>query len=384
MLSPNPSRDPSASTSVSRAVAALAVALALLAAPAAPAQPLGGDVVGAPTSAAIDTDAIDRYIADHRDGLLSVEDPEAHARAVERLIEPLLRPTVSVAFRNAYGDALEPFLLDLTPATSYGLPQGRITILRLSGALATERSANRVLDAMSSEDAAVRYFAAYSARRLFEAAARTNPAFTPGTAGRLIGALETRVVESTDPGFASAALVALETAGDRDRPPRIEGFPAAARIAMADASRRRVLALSSSAIDEPDELDVLLRAGVAAQESARAGSEAAAREAVGFAGSLLGIVLERLEQRIASDGGGGVNHQSPDARLASLAETVLAVASERDLGNGGSGVAVPEIRAMLIRGDRGVRTEILGLIGRGGRLTEAPYGFEPAALGLSG
>jgi len=245
---------------------------------------------------------------------------------------------------------------------------------------APESQAPRILRALRSASDAARFFACYSARRVFDAAARTNPAITPSTAERLVDALADMVATADDPAFADAAVVSLQAAGDSDSPPRIDGFPAAARAALADASRRRVIRIGTDAIDRPEQITPLLRAGVAAQEIARTGAQPSLREAVGYAGALLGVALERHEARVAGGAQAGVNEQSPDARLVAVAETILAIAAGRDADNGGTGIDIPEIRNMLIRGDRGVRTEILGLIGTGGRLTEPPYGFRPADL----
>ncbi|MEM0983017.1 MAG: hypothetical protein AAGI17_03600 [Planctomycetota bacterium] len=366
-----------------RVIAAGAVAASVSASAFGQVVRIEDSVVTSTTLGPADISAVEAYVQAHSAGLLETDDLAAQRRAVRQLIEPLERGGVSVSFRNSYAQALQPLLDSLIAGPGTPVAWRQVTALRLSAELATERTAriiNRSFDDSSTE---VRYFAIYAAGRVFAAAGRSSPAIIPQTARTLSDELADIVASSDDPVFADAAVRSLRAGGSVGTGGSIEGFPAYAINKLAEGGRERAIGLELGAIDEPSELNVLLRAGgVIREANIGPGPADAAAQSAGFAGGLFALVLDRVETNVRAGNRGGFDERDPAVLLASLAETILGFASDRmAAANRGSAINVPAIRDQMLAGDLDeVRTEILGLIGPGGRLTQAPYSIPASGL----
>ncbi len=93
------------------------------------------------------------------------EDYEDAKRAQDRLLTPLADRDISVAFRQAYADALSSMIRELQASDQVG---HKLFALRLAGELSTTASIRMIREQLDADDAGTRLFAIGRARRVFE------------------------------------------------------------------------------------------------------------------------------------------------------------------------------------------------------------------------
>lgn len=114
------------------------------------------------------------------------DDPQDIKRGVEALTLPLQSQGVSVAFRQAYTQLLKGLLDDLGSSDDIS---DTLSMLRISGELATPSAVGRILGKLDADDIGVRLFAISRAGHVFEATRINGPAMTGNDATSLIDAI---------------------------------------------------------------------------------------------------------------------------------------------------------------------------------------------------
>ena|GEM_PF-1658844 len=112
-------------------------------------------------------------------------------KAIDALTKPLNERGVSVAFRQAYSQALGPVLSALD---EQGTIAAQLAALRLAGDLATPSAVNRIkkaINSTSNPDLGVQLFAVSRAGQVFSMINTHGPALTPNDSESLIRAIQT-------------------------------------------------------------------------------------------------------------------------------------------------------------------------------------------------
>jgi hypothetical protein len=291
------------------------------------------------------------------------EDAEAAARARKELVSPLVSRQPSVAFRQAYAQAVGSLMGALIGSED---PGARIAGLRIAGNLATADSIGTVRNALSGDDAGVRLFAAVQARRIFEVTGAAGPAITESQTIQLIDALAASVQGDAQPAYTQAVLRALGGAAQL-RIRELGNTRSRALEALARVASERVRAIDpAGALDH--ETTVLLATSIATRSVSEAGvgvDDAAARAAAGLGGDILSVVLRRHSGQMMGD------DLSGDLRLINAAESLIYFARRRHAENNRGNVnAIPQtgLAELLSSQDRGFRNELVRLIGPGSEL----------------
>jgi hypothetical protein len=148
---------------------------------------------------------VDRHAPD-----LSSAEPARIRDARNALMQPLADPRVGVPFRLEMSRQLAPVLDRLTRDPT---PVVAVNAVRLAGEIATDRSADVVAAALTSQDPSVRLSAAAAAARVFEAVRTTTPALSVEPARTLAERVAEQLKAETEPNVADALARALISAG---------------------------------------------------------------------------------------------------------------------------------------------------------------------------
>ena len=220
-------------------------------------------------------------------------DAQDTKRGLEALTDPLQGRGVSVAFRQAYTQSLDSLLDDLENSTSVA---DQLSMLRISGDLATPAAVNRVRSLMDDDDMGVRLFAISRAGQVFETTRVHGPAMTGNDANALIEALTQAAQNNENEEIIRACARALASGtslGTRD----LGDSRSNAIIALSDLVGDRLTALNPN--DDPSFAQSL--AIDAASATTRSISDItanvnaeAARAAVRLGGDIISVPLRRV------------------------------------------------------------------------------------------
>ena len=176
-------------------------------------QCIPAEVVQRISVTADDEKTIADCVAAHSANLASTKPEQVRADRVA-LQEPLANKDASASFRVKYAKALLPVIAPLAGNSNDIVA---CNALILAGDLATDGAADLVKQHAGATASAVRYQAAYAARRSFETVVNGNPALTSAKAAELLTVIETRLSSETDPLVIDALLRAgLEAAKVND------------------------------------------------------------------------------------------------------------------------------------------------------------------------
>lgn len=221
------------------------------------------------------------------------DDAQDTKRGIEALTEPLQSRGVSVAFRQAYTQALNPLLTQLEDSGSIA---DKLSILRIAADLATPSAAARVRDLMDDEDRGVRLFAISRAGQVFETTSVHGPAMTGNDANALIDAITQAADHDTHPEILRACARALGSGSNissRDLGPA----RSRAVIALSDIVGQRLQALEPN--DDPSFAQSLALDAAASTTRSLSDITAevnadAARAAVRLGGDIISVALRRV------------------------------------------------------------------------------------------
>ncbi len=236
---------------------------------------------------------IEEFIASWADRATN-DDPQDNKRAMEALTKPLQSRGVSVAFRQAYAQAVEPLMKTLSEREGVG---ASLSALRIAGELATPAMVTRVREGMNDEDPGVRLFAVSRAGRIFSATASHGPAITNADAVSLIGDLAKVGADAQIGAEMTRACVRALSQGTALSSKDLGDARSRAIIALADIVGARLQALGNS--DDPAFAQSLaLEAASAVTRSiSDIGSTVtpeAARAAVVLGGDIISLPLRRV------------------------------------------------------------------------------------------
>jgi hypothetical protein len=348
-------------------VAGVSLTLGVCGASAQVAQ-LQPNVIRAVTLGSSDRAQIARYVERYVTGLMS-DDRTAVVDARDALSEPLTDAEVSVAFRQAYSEALAEPIAELAGSDE---TWRRFVGLRLAGDVATENSVGVILDAMDADIPEVRFFSMFAAETLFDASAGSASAITDRSLLNLTERLGRVVATSDDARIVDSAVRALQAAIAVPEA-RVEGVGANAVSVLSRSASELALRLPALDADEVTVLP-LLRAGLAIRDRiALAGSDVSretAMEAIGLGGDLIAFVFQRAEAQDTEDLGGRINVQLANigAALAFFGDQKRAQAT-----NSPEVIELIDLATPLREGDVSTfRTRVLRLIGDSGLLRREP------------
>ncbi len=276
------------------------------------------------------------------------------------------RPTPS--FRFAYSTAI---VSDLERMLASSDAIQRIVALYLAGSVATERTAQLPLAALSDPDASVRYAAGSSLGLVFQAIRRSPPAVRNIPA--LIDAVGERLTSESDPFVLDRLIVTLQLVAEADP----DGPLGAHRRRALDAIASRVSqTLRTAPTTDLERLRAILRAGEVVQSAFTAGlfsergdHDASIVLAAGFAGDSLTLVARAVTE-------GGLDGQTRDllAKIAATSEATVFFA--QGAHSGSRGTPTPQgVAAHLANGDDRAFLDALrrAYTGPEGVLTRAPF-----------
>lgn len=285
-------------------------------------------------------------------------------RAVEALTSPLQSRGVSVAFRQAYTQSLKGLLDELGSSDSVS---HKLSVLRISGDLATPSAVARILRHMNDADTGVRLFAISRAGQVFETTRINGPAMTGNDATSLINAIATsaknnnhpELVRSSARALASGAMLGTKDLGDAR---------SKAIIALSDLVGERLQALKPN--DDPAFAQSL--ALDAASATTRSISDItatvtpeAAKAAVRLGGDIISVPLRRLLAKTLEEKG----QRDLTIRSVQSGETLLYFARRKaaDLaGRSSSDIVTTQFSKQLESGDdRNFRNDAAALLGPG-------------------
>lgn len=337
---------------------------------AAQIQTIPGSTITSPTISSSQQEQLAAYVQAHVDGLFG-GDASAIRRSRAALVEPLENRQASVAFRQAYGRALQETLDRLLESED---PTERIVGLALLGELATEDAVRRLEEELASEDDATRLFAVTRGERVFEILALVGTGLTPERAVGLAQRIGAGIPEESDTLLADTRVRALAKAAQVPDS-RIPGLRDAALRAIGEHFGVRVRALDAAALDAAALRAVVRAAEIARQNLLQAGGSMPGREAtrelLAFSGDILSLMESALRQNALGQG-----------EVATLAATATAEAeniyllTRAELSNGGQASPVG-FRAMLESGNqREFSLRYARLFGGAGELTQRPFGLD--------
>lgn len=315
---------------------------------------------------------IDAYVARCAPGLSSGDFEEAK-RARDQLLQPLESPGFSVAFRQAYAEALWPTMQDLLASDD---PFDQLAGMRLAGQAATERPTEALIERLSSDDAGVRVFAAGRLGGVIRTATTATGSVSTETVQKIVRALAERVRTDEELRVADASVRALGEATVLS-PRALDGVRDLATRELAEAIGARLRHGRSSLTPDQDEMLVALRAlGLIGRSVADANANPSAetsKSAVGAGGDAIGYILARFDADLIGE------DKTVEVRLVRAAQTAFFFGRQRHAeATGGSGnIPQPTLDAQLEgQRPREFRNEAIRLLGPASSLI-GEFGFKP-------
>jgi predicted metallopeptidase len=318
---------------------------------------------------------IQQFVDQHKADLAKAAEPAAVRAARVRLIEPLVKPTVSVEFRLAYSTALVPVLEPLVADKSDFVASNAVQVL---GELATPRAVDQVTRALSDKRAAVRFSAAYAAQRTFENLMPPRGAgLTPAQVIAVVDEVSNRLSKEDDANVTQALILALEAASSVPSS-QLAGVRS---HAVANASAR--VAAIAKAVDAKGPVSPGLQAVLwrtnrlcrTALTEAPANEPRLSAEALKQTGGLAGHSLALVRRRLAAPQPPSADERDMLVKVVALAEASYYFAHSAIAR--GDVVDAKLAQALTAGDDAGFRSKVLDIIGPHGALTSPAFGFPP-------
>ncbi|MBM91825.1 MAG: hypothetical protein CMJ35_09475 [Phycisphaerae bacterium] len=303
------------------------------------------------------------------------EDAQDIKRGIEALTAPLQGRGVSVAFRQAYTQALNPLFSELKANESVA---NKLSLLRISADLATPTAVNNIQGLMSDDDHGVRLFAISRAGQVFETTRVHGPAMTGTDANALINAITDAAQQNADQHelikACARALASGTTLGTRD----LGDARSRAIIALSDLVGSRLQALNAN--EDPTFAQSL--AFDAASATTRSISDItasvtaeAARAAVRLGGDIISVPLRRYLAKTLEP----QNDRELTVRSVQTGETLLYFARRKAAeldGKTVNDIETTSFSSQLEAGDdRDFRNDAAALLGPGSPIVRT-FGFD--------
>lgn len=352
----------------------LAAAMLMLAAAPAWAQPTTADIpVGTVNSLMLGSTElaqIKTYIDAYAPALLG-SPGVTQVRARKALINPLNLADVSVAFRQAYSDALGAHLQSLLKAAD---PGATLTGLRLAGELATEDAIELIIPFTSSDDDGIRLFAISRLERIFDVVAARTPSLSPATADRIVASLGAALAAEQSVIVADAGVRALLSAS-HIKQPNFEGIRFAAVTQMTTNVSTRFRKAPEA---DHSELLLALRACGGARDALIDVSASPTDESCTATVALAGDVIASLFAQMRNQTLPPVGERSTQTQAVAAAEAALFHGRRISAAINSRSAVVPTTLAQFMASgnDRAFRDQVVFLLGPSSQLVE-DFGFDP-------
>ncbi|MFG0244829.1 MAG: hypothetical protein ACF8MF_02100 [Phycisphaerales bacterium JB052] len=303
------------------------------------------------------------------------DDAQDTKRGIEALTAPLQGRGVSVAFRQAYSQVLDTLLSELESSATIA---DKLSILRISGDLATPAAVNHIRDLMNDDDAGVRLFAISRAGQVFETTRVHGPAMTGTDANTLIEAItdvaNKHAAQHELIKACARALASGTTLGSRD----LGDARSHAIIALSDLVGSRLQALNAN--DDPSfaqslAIDAASATTRSISDITASVNEEAARAAVRLGGDIISVPLRRyLAKTLESK-----DDRELTVRSVQAGETLLYFARRKAAeleGKAINDIAATSFSTQLETGeDRDFRNDAAALLGPGSTIVRG-FGFD--------
>ena len=355
---------------IHRLAGLIVAAISLAAAAQAQQQPvnqLPDSIVRSASIAGVERSQIETYVTVQVGGLFS-RDRAVLERARDRLIEPLGRDGVTVAFRLAYAAALTPRLTELGSDGSF---QSLDSLLLIAGELATSGMVDVIKPYLDNSSAPVRYRAAYSMGRLFEAVQSRSAAIRPDEINRAIALLAERtrvepdlhVMDRDLRSLLSATRIIRSDLGDVRSTAFVALCDSASARIRGDPPEQQLDQFSLSAL----EVGLMIRDTLIAHHQNPVSRDALVR-AGGVGGDLVAFVHRHLADQAASD-------EQPRAwRILRVADAIISLAASNLTGRD---VPSPDSALAFQNGAQAFDQTCEQIFGPAGLLTSDPFAFKP-------
>ncbi|MFG0306928.1 MAG: hypothetical protein ACF8Q5_12025 [Phycisphaerales bacterium JB040] len=270
-----------------------------------------------------DRTQIDSFAQAHADALQSdTVAQDAITRSRNDLTRPVQNANVTLAFRQAYAQAVTPIARTLAGSDD---PVRRLAGIRIAGVLGTDDAASIVLDAVESDDPGTVYFAVIGLGDALATLASGSPSLSTQTAQDIIAALQNVIVNADDPVFADAAIRALIGAAYISQPNQL-GTRHAALTALANATGDRLRATRAADPDADQLMISALRACGAVRTAISnpqiTPTRATAVAAIRLGADAFGFVFSRVRSGVV-DLGADEEDRSLEIALVQIAEQTL-------------------------------------------------------------
>jgi len=317
---------------------------------------------------------IDEFIQAWTGRALSDNAPDTK-KAIETLTNPLTQRGVSVAFRQAYSQAITPLLNELDAKNTIG---AKLASLRIAGALATPAAATRIKNAINDEDLGVQLFAVARAGYLFSATKAYGPAMTQTDAQSLIQAIKALAQDLNINGELLRACVRTLSKGTQLSSKDMGETRSHAIIALTDIVGARLRA--TKVTDDPSFAQGLALESASAitasiSDISSDTTPQAVKAAVGLGGDIISIPLRRVVGGTIDP----ISDRDLTVRSVQAGETLLyfALRKDADLDHKfGKPVRQTHFAEQLRTGDdKTFRNQASLLLGPGSPIVEA-FGFD--------
>lgn len=273
--------------------------------------------------AATDRTQIQTFAQAHADALGAPNaDDDVVKRSRNDLTRPVQNANVTLAFRQAYAEAVTPIAADLASSDN---PVRRLAGIRIAGVLGTDDAARVALDGVEHDDPGTRYFAISALGDGLASLASGSPSLSTQVSQDIIAALQGVIVNDEDPVFADAAIRALTSAAYISQPNQV-GTRHAALTALANATGDRLRATRATDPDANQLMISALRACGAVRTAISnpqiTPSRASAVAAIRLGADAFGFVYSRVRSG-AVDLTADADTRSLETSLVSIAEQTL-------------------------------------------------------------
>ncbi|MDX2116171.1 MAG: hypothetical protein SFZ24_11225 [Planctomycetota bacterium] len=292
---------------------------------------------------------------------LSSSTPADASRAREQLMEPLLCPGVTVAFRLKYGDLLEPAL---SPLASGRDDRVAVNALFVLAHLKTSNAAGPLTRGLASERAPVRFGAAAGIRALLGLIAADDAGFADAAVDRLLDDTGAALAKEADPIVAEGLVLALG-----DGPKAGMALRARAMRRLTSGLTARLVALRATPpATQAEWSSTLLRAfDLARQSLFEQAASGADREFARSAALMSGQLFAYARDVLARSGEADANLGATVAAAEGLSVIAHSTLTGQQLAEG-------NLRGAFEAGADRFRSAVEPWIGAQGALLKQPYG----------
>ncbi|MFT5423591.1 MAG: hypothetical protein ACI89L_001372 [Phycisphaerales bacterium] len=237
--------------------------------------------------------AIDTFVDAHTKQIES-GDITAVIRSRTALTKPLESPSVTRAFRRAYGDAVLPVVQSLLASDE---TVRQMAGLRIAGKLGTDEAAQLLLDRMSDLDEGTRFFVITCLGETMSSMITNSSSLSTATATDVVSALGGAIKHADSATFADAGVRALAV-GTRISQPQQVDIRSLVIVSLAESAGDRLRGIRANDPDAADEMIAALRACGAVRDAISLSQSdptpAAAKAAVRLGADCVGYVYSRV------------------------------------------------------------------------------------------